>query len=61
MMEDSAVGVNCGNLKFILWASLNPSGHSLLSGVPNIEQILKISSISELPGNRGLEETTETH
>ena len=31
-----------------------PSGHSRLSGVPRTEQILNISSISELPGKRGL-------
>ena len=49
------VAENCGNLKFIPAASLKPSGHSLVSGVPSTEQILKISSISELPGNKGLE------
>lgn len=48
------VAENCGNLKFIAVANLKPSGHSLLSGVPMTEQILKISSISELPGKRGL-------
>ena len=54
MIEAKGVAENWGNLKFILAASLKPSGQSLLSGVPNTEQILKISSISELPGNRGL-------
>ena len=49
------VAENCGNLKFIPAASLKPSGHSLASGVPSTEQILKISSISEFPGNKGLE------
>ena len=34
--------------------SYKPSGQSLLSGVPRTEQILKISSISEFPGNSGL-------
>ena len=52
------VAENCGNLKFIPAASLNPSGHSLVSGVPSTEQILKISSISEFPGNKGLEITS---
>ena len=47
------VGENCGNLKFIAAANLNPSDHSFLSGVPITEQILNISSISELPGNSG--------
>ena len=47
------VGENCGNLKFIAAANLNPSDHSFLSGVPMTEQILNISSISELPGNKG--------
>ena len=55
MMEARGVGENCGNLKFIPAASLKPSGHSLVSGVPSTEQILNISSISEFPGNRGLE------
>ena len=36
-----------------------PSGQSLLSGVPSTEQILKISSISELPGNSGLKHTKQ--
>ena len=54
MMEARGVAVNWGNLKFMLAASLCPSGHSLESGVPSTEQILNISSISELPGNRGL-------
>ena len=56
MMEASGVAVNWGNLKFMLAANLCPSGHSLESGVPSTEQILNISSISELPGNRGLEQ-----
>ena len=56
MMEARGVAVNCGNLKFMLAASLWPSGHSLESGVPSTEQILNISSISELPGNRGLKQ-----
>ena len=56
MMEARAVAVNCGNLKFMLAASLWPSGHSLESGVPSTEQILNISSISELPGNSGLKQ-----
>ena len=47
------VAVNCGNLKFMAAASLKPSPHSRLSGVPKTEQILKISSISELPGKSG--------
>ena len=54
MMEARAVAVNWGNLKFMLAANLWPSGHSLESGVPSTEQILNISSISELPGNNGL-------
>ena len=49
------VAENWGNLKFMPAASLKPSGHSLESGVPSTEQILKISSISEFPGNKGLE------
>ena len=53
-MEARAVAVNWGNLKFMLAANLWPSGHSLESGVPSTEQILNISSISELPGNNGL-------
>ena len=56
MMEASGVAVNWGNLKFMLAASLWPSGHSLESGVPSTEQILNISSISELPGNSGLKQ-----
>ena len=56
MMEARAVAVNWGNLKFMLAASLWPSGHSLESGVPSTEQILNISSISELPGNSGLKQ-----
>ena len=47
------VAVNWGNLKFMAAASLNPSPHSRLSGVPRTEQILNISSISELPGKSG--------
>ena len=47
------VGENCGNLKFMAAASLNPSGQSRLSGVPMTEQILNTSSISELPGKSG--------
>ena len=31
---DSGVAENCGNLKFIAAANLNPSPQSLLSGVP---------------------------
>ena len=58
MMEARAVAVNWGNLKFMLAASLWPSGHSLESGVPSTEQILNISSISELPGNSGLQQHT---
>ena len=58
MRVASGVAENCGNLKFIPAASLNPSGHSLVSGVPSTEQILKISSISEFPGNKGLEITS---
>ena len=58
MMEARAVAVNWGNLKFMLAANLWPSGHSLESGVPSTEQILNISSISELPGNSGLEKHT---
>ena len=54
IIDASGVALNCGNLKFIPAANLNPSGQSLLSGVPRTEQILKISSISELPGKRGL-------
>ena len=50
---DREVGENWGNLKFIAAANLNPSDHSFLSGVPMTEQILKISSISELPGKSG--------
>ena len=52
--EARGVTENWGNLKFIPAASLKPSAHSLVSGVPNTEQILKISSISEFPGKRGL-------
>ena len=55
------VAENCGNLKFIPAASLKPSGHSLASGVPSTEQILKISSISEFPGNKGLEISTSVN
>ena len=55
MMEARGVAENWGNLKFIPAASLKPSGQSLESGVPSTEQILKISSISELPGNSGLQ------
>ena len=35
------------------WASLYPSGHSLLSGVPKIFTILFSWSVSLLPGKRG--------
>ena len=55
IIDASGVGENWGNLKFIPAASLKPSGQSRLSGVPNTEQILNISSISEFPGNSGLE------
>ena len=53
MRVASGVAVNCGNLKFMAAASLKPSPHSRLSGVPSTEQILNISSISEFPGKSG--------
>ena len=61
MMEARGVAENCGNLKFMLAASLWPSGHSLESGVPRTEQILNISSISEFPGNSGLHISYSVH
>lgn len=48
------VRVKFGNLKFIAAAIWYPSGQSSLSGVPITEHILNISSISLLPGNKGL-------
>jgi hypothetical protein len=43
----------CGNLKFIAAANFMPSGQVWFVGVPNTLQILKISSVSLEPGNRG--------
>ena len=61
IIDARGVAENCGNLKFIPAASLNPSGQSLLSGVPRTEHILKISSISEFPGKRGLKDKNKNN
>ena len=51
--DDSGVGANCENRKFIAAASFSPSGQFCCVGVPRTDVILYSSSGSEEPGNSG--------
>ena len=53
MICASGVGTNCGKRKDMLPASRSPSPHVRAVGEPSTEQILYISSASDVPGKSG--------